>query len=107
MFMKRYEIAINGGTVFDGTLGPRQSASVGISNGRVTCLRREPFGPHEADVRVDATGQWVTPGFLDVHTHYDAEVEAAPALAESLVHGVTTVMMGSCSLGAVLSEPLD
>jgi N-acyl-D-aspartate/D-glutamate deacylase len=49
----------------------------------------------------------VTPGFLDIHTHYDAEIEAAPALMESLRHGVTTVVVGSCSLGTVLSEPLD
>jgi hypothetical protein len=47
------------------------------------------------------------PGFLDIHTHYDAEVEAAPRLAESLRHGVTTVTFGSCSLGTVLSRPVD
>jgi N-acyl-D-aspartate/D-glutamate deacylase len=47
------------------------------------------------------------PGFVDLHTHYDAELEAAPALLESLRHGVTTIVVGSCSLGTVLSEPLD
>ena len=50
---------------------------------------------------VDATGKWVTPGLLDIHTHYDVEVLAGPGLAESLRHGVTTVMLGSCSLSTV------
>src|SRR5882672_5896689 len=106
MFM-RYELALNGGTVFDGSGSPRREASVAIASGRVASIRAEPFGPHEAQELVDARGKWVTPGFLDVHTHYDAEVEAAPSLSESLVHGVTTVMMGSCSLGAVFSDPVD
>ena len=57
--------------------------------------------------RIDLSGQWLMPGFIDLHTHYDAELEAAPALSESLRHGVTTVLVGSCSLGTVLSSPLD
>ena len=56
---------------------------------------------------VDAEGSWVTPGFVDLHTHYDAEVEVSPQLFESLRHGVTTVLLGSCSLGAGLGTPED
>jgi N-acyl-D-aspartate/D-glutamate deacylase len=56
---------------------------------------------------IDARGKWVMPGFVDVHTHYDAELVAAPALSESIRHGVTTVTVGSCSISAVLSEPED
>src|SRR5690606_17638884 len=56
---------------------------------------------------IDASGQWVMPGFIDMHTHYDAELVAAPALKESVRHGVTTVMIGSCSISMVLSEPED
>lgn len=103
MFM-RYDLALNGGTVFDGTGAPRREASVAVKDGVVAAIGDGPF---EAERVVDARGLWVMPGFLDVHTHYDAEVEAAPALSESLIHGVTTTFMGSCSLGAVLSEPLD
>ncbi len=56
---------------------------------------------------IDARGKWVLPGFVDVHTHYDAELLAAPSLSESVRHGVTTVTVGSCSISAVLSEPED
>lgn len=76
---------------------------VGIKDGRVTHL-----APHlklPAVRRVDATGLWVTPGFLDIHTHYDIELEIAPALSESVKHGVTTVVMGNCSLSLTLGEP--
>ena len=103
MFMG-YDLALNGGTVFDGSGAPGRVASVAVKDGVIAAIGDGPF---EADRVIDARGQWVMPGFLDVHTHYDAEVEAAPALSESLVHGVTTIFMGSCSLGAVLSEPLD
>src|SRR5262245_14457562 len=103
MFMS-YDLALNGGTVFDGSGAAPRQASVAIRDGAVAAIGDGPF---EARRVIDARGLWVMPGFLDVHTHYDAEVEAAPALSESLIHGVTTVFMGSCSLGAVLSDPLD
>jgi N-acyl-D-aspartate/D-glutamate deacylase len=56
---------------------------------------------------IDATGCWVTPGFIDIHTHYDGEVEALPALPESLRHGVTTVFLGSCSLAVAMGTAED
>src|SRR5207247_445633 len=56
---------------------------------------------------IDAAGCWVVPGFIDLHTHYDAEVEVAPALSESLRHGVTTVTLGSCSLSLAIGTPED
>lgn len=55
----------------------------------------------------DAQDQWVMPGMLDMRTHYDAELVAAPALRESVKHGVTTVADGSCSISMILSEPED
>ena len=60
------------------------------------------------DVRtIDASGAWVTPGFIDLHTHYDAELELSPSLLESVRHGVTTVVTGSCSLSMAVGEPDD
>ena len=56
---------------------------------------------------IDAAGKWVVPGFIDVHTHYDAEVLLDPGLRESVRHGVTTVLLGSCSLSTVYAEPED
>ncbi len=62
--------------------------------------------PHDLDGAgcpqiIDATGKWVLPGMLDIHTHYDVEVLNGPSLSESLRHGVTTVMLGSCSLSTI------
>ncbi|MCA9700304.1 MAG: amidohydrolase family protein, partial [Myxococcales bacterium] len=63
-------------------------------------------GPGEARV-IDGAGCWLTPGFIDLHTHYDAEIELAPMLGESLRHGVTTVVLGSCGLSFAVGEPED
>jgi|GEM_PF-6530814 len=56
---------------------------------------------------IDATGKWVIPGMLDVHTHYDAEVLAAPGLGESVRHAVTTMVLGNCSLSTVYAGAQD
>ena len=56
---------------------------------------------------VDASGRWVTPGFIDLHTHYDAELEIAPGLGESVRHGVTSVLVGSCGLSFAIGTPED
>lgn len=56
---------------------------------------------------IDAEGKWIVPGFIDSHTHYDAEVLASPGLKESARHGVTTIIMGSCSVSAVFNSPED
>ncbi len=56
---------------------------------------------------IDATDKWVVPGFIDCHTHYDAEVIVSPGLKESARHGITTVILGSCSVSAVYNSPED
>jgi N-acyl-D-aspartate/D-glutamate deacylase len=101
------DLAINDGLFFDGRGSPARVRSVGVREGVVVELRDEPFAASEAREIVSARGRWVMPGFVDCHTHYDAEVEGAPALVESLRHGVTTVMLGGCSLGAVYASPVD
>lgn len=102
-----FDLVLDGGTFFDGTGADGAPRSLGIRDGRIVAISKTPLGAQRARQHVDATGKWVMPGFVDIHTHYDAEVEAAPGLTESLRHGVTTVVMGSCSLGAALSTPLD
>lgn len=96
-----YERVIRGGLVFDGTGAEGVRADVGIRGGRIAAIGQDLDG----DDVVDATGCWVTPGFVDLHTHYDAEVEIDAGLSESVRHGVTTVVLGSCSLSMVSGAP--
>jgi N-acyl-D-aspartate/D-glutamate deacylase len=100
----RFDTVIRGGLVFDGTGAAGVVRDVGIVDGRIAAVSAEPL---EGARVIDARGKWVTPGFVDCHTHYDAELIAAPALGESVRHGVTTVTVGSCSISAVLSDPED
>src|SRR4051812_45739692 len=105
--MPTFDVAVLGGLVFDGRGSRPRRADLGIRDGEVVAVSATPIAPSAATRVVDASGRWVMPGFVDLHTHYDAEVEAAPALSESLRHGVTTVVFGSCSLGTVLSDAVD
>jgi N-acyl-D-aspartate/D-glutamate deacylase len=98
---------INHGLVFDGRGGEPQRLHLGILNGVVVEVSEQPIAAERAAKVIDATDRWVMPGFVDLHTHYDAEIEVAPGLSESVRHGVTTIFMGSCSLGASLGEPED
>jgi N-acyl-D-aspartate/D-glutamate deacylase len=101
------DLIVENGLVFDGLGTPPRLRHVGIRNGTVATLSEAPI-PRAPHTRViDATGHWVTPGFIDFHTHYDAEVELAPSLSESVRHGITTVVMGSCSLSLALGTPED
>ncbi len=102
-----YDVVVANGLVFDGTGSPGALRHLGIKDGRVVAASEAPLDAQGCAHVVEAKGCWVTPGFLDIHTHYDAELIAAPSLGESLRHGVTTVTAGSCSISAVLSEPLD
>ena len=102
-------ILIRGGEVHDGLGSPARACDVLVRGGVVEALLEPGAGdglPEAAEI-VDATGCWVTPGFIDLHTHYDAEVELAPALSESVRHGVTTIVMGSCGLSMAVGDPVD
>jgi N-acyl-D-aspartate/D-glutamate deacylase len=96
-----FETIIKGGRYFDGTGGPAPIRHVGIIGGRVVEVSAEPLDEGGCTDIVDASGQWVMPGMVDIHTHYDVEVLVAPDLVESLRHGITTVFLGSCSLSTV------
>ena len=97
-------ILIRGGRVFDGSGGPGRDQDILIQSGQIAAIAPGIEVSPDAET-VDASGCWVTPGFIDNHTHYDAELEVSPALAESVRHGVTTVTIGSCGLGMALGQP--
>jgi N-acyl-D-aspartate/D-glutamate deacylase len=100
-------LIIQDGTFFDGTGAPGARRHLVIRQGVVAEITdQRPVAPEGARV-IDAQGCWVMPGFLDTHTHYDAELLTAPGLTESVRHGVTTVFVGSCSLSTILSSPED
>ena len=103
-----FDLVIAGALLFDGDGDEGRLADVGVRAGKVAAITDSGgLGAAVAEARLEGAGLWLPPGFIDLHTHYDAEVEAAPALLESLRHGVTTVMLGSCSISAAVGEPED
>ena len=105
--MLEFDTVITHATVFDGTGGPSRVAHVGLKDGVVAVISEVPLPDGAAREVVDGRGQWLMPGFIDFHTHYDVEVELSPQLSESLRHGVTTITLGSCSLSTALGTPED
>lgn len=102
-----YDAIIKNGLHFDGTGAPGALRNLGIVDGKVVVASEGALDEPGCPRVIDARGKWVVPGFVDVHTHYDAEVIASPSLSESIRHGVTTVTIGSCSISAVLSDAED
>src|SRR4051794_12450822 len=101
-----YDVIIRGGEVVDGTGGPRRRADVGIRDGKIVAIGE---GTGEAASVVDAAGKVVAPGFVDVHTHFDAQVFWDGALTPSPLHGVTTVLAGNCgfTIAPLSADPAD
>ncbi len=95
------DIVIRGGTVYDGSGAPGRVADVAIADGVI----REIGSGLAGDRVLDASGCAVTPGFIDIHTHYDAQVFWDPALRPSSYHGVTTVVAGNCGFSIAPTRP--
>src|SRR3954447_15250955 len=102
-----YDVILRNGLWFDGTGSTPQVRTLGIRDGIVAAVSAEPLDEANCPDVVDAAGKWIVPGFVDVHTHYDAEVLLDPGLRESVRHGVTTILLGNCSLSAVYADSDD
>lgn len=99
-------IIIKNGKVFTGYDQPSKISNILLKDGIVVEMSEKEIHIKNAKV-IDASGKWVMPGFIDNHTHYDAEVLVAPSLGESVRHGVTTVLLGGCSLSFVTADVED
>jgi len=97
-----YDLKITGGEIVDGSGRPRYRGDVGIKDGSVVALGEAPGTARET---IDAKGMAVSPGFVDVHTHYDAQVLWDPMLTISPWHGVTSVVVGNCGFGVAPTRP--
>jgi N-acyl-D-aspartate/D-glutamate deacylase len=98
-----FDLLIRNGTIVDGTGRAPFTADLAVDDGRIVDVR--PGIEGEAAETIDATGLLVTPGFVDIHTHYDGQVTWDPLLEPSASHGVTTVVMGNCGVGFAPVRP--
>jgi N-acyl-D-aspartate/D-glutamate deacylase len=104
-----YDLTITGGTVVDGTGDKPVKADIGIKDGKIVEVRRRDGDDAglqgEAAQTIDANGRIVTPGFVDIHTHYDGQISWDGLLEPSSMHGVTTVVGGNCGVGFAPVQP--
>jgi N-acyl-D-amino-acid deacylase len=99
-----YDLVVRNGTIVDGSGGPGFIGDVAIRRGVIAAVGEvDGSAPEE----IDGTGRLVTPGFVDIHTHYDGHVTWANRLGPSSSHGVTTVVMGNCGVGFAPCKPED
>jgi N-acyl-D-amino-acid deacylase len=101
--MQNYDIHLRGGTVVDGTRAPRYQADVWINDGKIAKIGADPDA--SADRTIDASGLIIAPGFVDLHTHYDAQIRWDPWCTISGWHGVTSVVLGNCGFGFAPVKP--
>ena len=97
-----YDLTIRNGNLIDGTGNAARSGDVAIQNGRIVAVGKVSGSARR---EIDAQGMAVTPGFVDIHTHYDGQATWDPQLAPSCYHGVTTAVMGNCGVGFAPVRP--
>ena len=97
-----HDMVIRGGTIVDGTGAPAFTGDIAIDGGRITAVGTVNARGRE---EIDAAGLHVTPGFVDIHTHYDGQATWDSEMAPSSWHGVTTVVMGNCGVGFAPAKP--
>ncbi|MGJ5201678.1 N-acyl-D-amino-acid deacylase family protein [Bradyrhizobium sp. SZCCHNS3051] len=102
--MTQPDLVIRGGTVADGSGGELYEADVAIADGRIVAVGKVNATGRE---EIDARGKLVTPGFVDVHTHYDGQVTWSQDISPSSQNGVTTAIMGNCGVGFAPCRPAD
>jgi len=102
--VSEHDLLIRGGTVVDGTGAPARTADVAIDDGVVSAVGRVDG---TADRVIDADGLLVTPGFVDIHCHYDGQASWGERMIPSSWHGVTTVVVGNCGVGFAPVRPAD
>jgi N-acyl-D-aspartate/D-glutamate deacylase len=99
-----YELIIRNGLIVDGSGGEPYPADVAVKNGRIAAVG---IVDGKGDEEIDAAGRLVTPGFVDIHTHYDGQAIWSNRLSPSSSHGVTTVVVGNCGVGFAPCRPAD
>ena len=98
-----HDLVVRAGTVVDGTGAPARTADVAVDDGRITAVGS--LKGEAARHTIDADGALVTPGWVDIHTHYDGQATWDEVLAPSAWHGVTTIVTGNCGVGFAPAPP--
>jgi N-acyl-D-amino-acid deacylase len=103
--MSKFDVVIQNGTIVDGTRTPRFRGDLGVKDGNVVAISKSGLDASDADEVIDADGLIVAPGFVDLHTHYDAQIQWDPYCTLSGWHGVTSLVLGNCGFGFAPCAP--